>query len=134
VGSLGESVDLEWMIGLGVLLLPFGLRILYVEKSRMRNGVSVMASCVDRIYEGNSAQPQRIVCVYVTPQGRELRWVLSAEPDFPEVGDVVPVIYDVRMGGAERRTGKRGPVTLGVGWTALSVLLLAAGLLHTYVL
>ncbi|MFE5599291.1 hypothetical protein ACFQ8O_08885 [Streptomyces coelicoflavus] len=94
---------------------------------------SVVATCVDRIYEGYTAEPRRIVCVYATPEGRELRWVVDAEPDFPEVGEAVPVVYDARLGGAVRQVARRSPVSLGVGWTGLSVLLLASGLLGAYV-
>ncbi|NEB13267.1 hypothetical protein G3I32_31270 [Streptomyces coelicoflavus] len=57
-----------------------------METSQKRNGVSVVATCVDRIHEGCTAQPRRIVCVYLTPEGRELRWVVDAEPDFPGLG------------------------------------------------
>jgi hypothetical protein len=113
-------------------MLPFGLRILYVELSRKRNGVSVTATCVDRDHEGDNAQPQRIVCRHVTPDGRETRWVVSAEPDFPEVGEAVTLIHDVRLGGAERQTGGNGVTTTGSVRTALSVLLLTTGLLSTY--
>lgn len=93
----------------------------------------VVATCVDRIHEGYTAEPRRIVCVYVTPEGREMRWVVDAEPDFPEVGETVPVVYDARLGGAERQAARRSPVSLGVGWTTLSALFLTAGLLGTYV-
>ncbi|MEV7020458.1 hypothetical protein [Streptomyces sp. NPDC093991] len=88
---------------------------------------------MDHIYEGNVPQPQRIVCSYLTAEGREFRWVVSAQPDFPKVGDVVPLVYDTRMGGAERQTDRKsGLLTSGVVLTVLSLVSLTAGLLSTY--
>ncbi|GGU46318.1 hypothetical protein ACH4HG_41395 [Streptomyces coeruleorubidus] len=118
------------LIGIGVLLLPFGLRIWYVERSLKRNGVRVVARCIDRVYEGNSVDPKRVLCEYFADDGSRMRWIVSGEPDFPEVGDRVELIYDAHYPSqAERWMEKRFPITLGVGWTSLAGLLIAAGTL-----
>ncbi|WP_425244885.1 hypothetical protein [Streptomyces sp. NEAU-NA10] len=119
------------LIGVGVLLLPFGLRIWYVERSMRRNGVRVVATCVDHVYEGNSAHPRRLVCTGITADGHSARWNVDADPDsFPRVGEPIELIYDAQYPGqAERWTEKKSPVSLGVGWTSLAVLLIAAGTL-----
>jgi hypothetical protein len=118
------------LIGIGVLLLPFGLRIWYVERSLKRHGVRVVARCVDRVYEGYGADPRTVLCEYLAEDGRRMRWMVGAEPDFPEVGDRVELIYDADdPGHAERWRRQRFPVTLGVGWTSLAGLLIAGGTL-----
>ncbi|GAA4315568.1 hypothetical protein GCM10023086_37460 [Streptomyces venetus] len=119
------------LIGIGVFLLPFGLRIWYVERSLKRNGVRVVATCVDRVYDGVSADPKRVLCQYFSEDGRRMRWMVEGPPDFPEVGDPVELIYDARYPGhAQRWTERKFPITLGVGWTSLAGLLITAGTLH----
>jgi hypothetical protein len=116
------------LIGIGLLLLPFGLRIWYVERSLRRNGVRVVATCIDRVYEGDSVDPKSLLCEYVAEDGRRMRWMLGGSPDFPNVGDRLQLIYDAEYPGhAERWRERRSPITLGVGWTALAGLLIAAG-------
>jgi hypothetical protein len=118
------------LIGIGVLLLPFGLRIWYVERSLKRNGVRVVARCIDRVYEGDSVDPKSVVCEYFAEDGTRMRWMVGGEPDFPEVGDQVELVYDAQYPSqAERWTDKRSPITLGVGWTFLAGLLIATGTL-----
>ncbi|MFJ4244718.1 hypothetical protein ACIP17_29420 [Streptomyces iakyrus] len=119
------------LIGVGVLFLPFGLRIWYVERSMRRNGVRMVATCVDHVYEGNSANPRRLVCTGATADGRSMRWNVDADPDSsPRVGEPIDLVYDARYPGqAERWTEKKSPVSLGVGWTSLAVLLIAMGTL-----
>jgi hypothetical protein len=118
------------LIGIGLFLLPFGLRIWYVERSMKRNGVRVVATCVDHVYEGNSADPRRFVCTGTTADGRFMRWNVEAEPDYPNIGGTVDLVYDAQFPGqAVRWTEKKPLVTLGVGWTSLAVLLITAGTL-----
>ncbi|MEU6688296.1 DUF3592 domain-containing protein [Streptomyces sp. NPDC046832] len=119
------------LIGLGLFLLPFGLRIWYVERSMSRNGVRVSATCVDHIYEGNSANPRRLVCTGTTTDGHSMRWNVDADPNsFPRLGEPIDLVYDAHYPSqAERWTEKKSPVSLGVGWTSLAVLLIAAGTL-----
>ncbi|MFH8658648.1 DUF3592 domain-containing protein [Streptomyces afghaniensis] len=118
------------LIGIGVLLLPFGLRIWYVERSLKRNGVRVVARCIDRVYEGDSVDPKSVVCEYFAEDGTRMRWMVGGEPAFPEVGDQVELVYDAQYPSqAERWTDKRSPITLGVGWTFLAGLLIATGTL-----
>ncbi|MER7483616.1 hypothetical protein ABTX60_39305 [Streptomyces sp. NPDC126510] len=98
------------LIGIGLLLLPFGLRIWYVERSLKRNGVRVVATCVDRVYEGDSVDPKSVLCEHVADDGHRMRWMLGGSPDFPEVGDRLQLIYDAQHPGhAERWQGRRSP-------------------------
>ncbi|GAA4784001.1 hypothetical protein GCM10023220_04030 [Streptomyces ziwulingensis] len=101
-----------------------------------RNAVWVVATCVDHIYEGYTAHPKRMVCTYVTPDGRELRWVLAVGPDFPLVGEAVPLVYDGRNEGLAKRQDGKGKrrISLGLGWTLLAVILLVLGATAEYVL
>jgi hypothetical protein len=125
-----QGWEMTGLTGIGVVLLPFGLRIWYVERSLKRNGVRVVATCIDRVYEGDSADPKSVLCEYLSEDGRRMRWMVGGAPHFPEVGDRVELIYDARNPGhAERWTEKRPPITLGVGWTALAGLLIATGTL-----
>ncbi|MFI9613184.1 DUF3592 domain-containing protein [Streptomyces sp. NPDC052023] len=121
------------LMGIGLLLLPFGLRIAYVDWSMKRNAVRVTATCVDHIYEGYAANPRRLVCAYVAPDGREMRWVVPAAPDFPAVGAPVSVAYDRRNeGAAVRRVERNWWISLGVGWTLLAVTLVTVGALGEF--
>lgn len=123
------------LLGIGLLLLPLGLRALYVERSMRRNAVGVVATCVDHIYEGYTAHPKRVVCTYVRPDGREMRWVLAAGPTFPAVGEPVSLVYDGRNEGlAKRQAEKDARFSLGLGWTLLAVTLLVVGGMAEYVL
>jgi hypothetical protein len=118
------------LIVMGVVLLPWGLRIWYVERSLKRNGVRVVATCVDRVYGENSADPKSVLCEYYSEGGRRMRWMVGGEPDFPEVGDQVELIYDAQYPGqAVRWAERRSPITLGVAWTSVAALLIAAGTL-----
>ncbi|MFJ5774484.1 DUF3592 domain-containing protein [Streptomyces sp. NPDC093094] len=126
---------MDALIGVGLFLLPFGLRILHVERSMRRHAVRVTAVCVDHIHEGYTADPRRMVCVHTTADGREMRWVVSAAPDFPGIGDPVPLVYDARNPGlAQRQPPGPGWVTWGTGWSLLAASLLTAGLLSRFVL
>lgn len=118
------------LIGIGLFLLPFGLRILYVERSMKRHSVRVTATCVDHIYEGYAANPRRLVCVHTTADGGEMRWVVDARPDFPGIGASVPLAYDGQNPGlAVRQIEKKGWISLGMGWSLLAASLLVAGVL-----
>jgi hypothetical protein len=78
-----------------------------------RNGVRVAATCVDHIYQGNSANSER-ARLHRQHRGRPLHALeRGCRPR------LVPA-----PGGAAK-----SPVSLGVGWTSLAVLLIAAGTL-----
>ncbi|MGA5138233.1 hypothetical protein [Streptomyces azureus] len=59
-----------------------------------------------------------------------MRSMVGGEPDFPEVGDQLELIYDAQHPGhAVRWTERRSPITVGVAWTSVAALLIAVGTL-----
>ncbi|MER7408177.1 DUF3592 domain-containing protein [Streptomyces sp. NPDC000070] len=121
---------MSMLITIGVVLLPMGLRMWYVERSLKRNGVRVVATCVDRVYGGNSADPKSVLCEHFFEDGRRRRWMVGGEPDFPEVGDQVELIYDAQYPEqAVRWAEKRSSTSHGVVLTSVAALLIASGTL-----